>query len=66
VAARGEFLAEFGGHDTGAAVSGIAGDTNAHGLGRFRRCREATIPLRRLAARMAANFHAAKCVLRRC
>jgi len=66
VAARGEFLAEFGGDDTGAAVSGIAGDTNAHGYGRFRRSREANIPLRRLAARMAANFHAAKCVLRRC
>ena len=31
VAAGGEFLAEFGGDDAGAAVGGIAGDADAHG-----------------------------------
>jgi hypothetical protein len=30
VAARGEFLAEFGGDDAGAAVSGVAGDADFH------------------------------------
>ena len=30
VAARSEFLAEFGGDDAGAAVSGVAGYANAH------------------------------------
>ena len=31
VAASGEFLAEFGGDDAGAAVRGVAGDANLHG-----------------------------------
>ena len=30
VAARGELLAEFGGDDAGAAVSGVAGDADFH------------------------------------
>jgi len=32
VAASGQFLAELSGYDSGAAVSGVAGDANAHGF----------------------------------
>jgi hypothetical protein len=33
VAASGEFLAELGGDDAGAAVGGVAGDPDFHGRG---------------------------------
>ena len=33
VAPRGKLLAEFGGHDAGAAVRGIAGDSDFHERG---------------------------------
>jgi len=69
VTASGKLLAEFGGDDAGAAVSGVAGDAYAHGFQVFQGQNEANIPAQLVAARMAAFARAANsaigCCIRR-